>query len=68
MPDLQLPKVPGYGSDDEDYTIPYKESRAHTFTQKTVTLGESSKSGMDFKKRKNTDSFKKNARARMSDL
>lgn len=70
MPDLQLPTVVSSGADYEeeefDYTN-YPKPEPHQFTQKTVTL-KGTASGTDFKKRKNCDSFKKNARMRNNDL
>lgn len=66
MPDLQLPKVPGWEEDEECY-VNYPKEAPHQFTQKTVTLSGTA-AATSFKKRKNADVNKKNARMRNSDL
>ncbi|KAF2368036.1 U1-C C2H2-type zinc finger [Trinorchestia longiramus] len=65
LPDLQLPQGSSV-EDYEDYDY-FPKPEPHQFTQKTVTLGETS-NGANFKKRKNCENFKKNARMRNNDL
>lgn len=69
MLDLQLPTVVTVGAEEEeeiDYTN-FPKPPPHQFTQKTVTL-KGTAAGTDFKKRKNCEAYKKNARMRNNDL